>query len=296
MKNTHTLMHGIKLYRRYVRKYNRLKAIHAPLAKLEFLKKRILKLQHCLCSVLKPKNIAVTGCMMTASALTAQNYDNAISYPFGMAVLPGTYTCPAVADIDNDGDVDVFTGESGGNFAYWQNTGTLTAPAFGSPVGNPFGLTNIGYYSKPVFADLDNDGDQDMMSGETYGDFYYFQNTGTASAPAFAAPVTNPFGLSNAGYYTTPAFVDLDNDGDLDMLSGLEDGSLIYYQNTGTVSAPAFAAGITNPFGLSMGPSVYDSKPAFADLDGDGDQDMLSGDQYGDFYYFLNTGTATAPA
>ena len=37
------------------------------------------------------------------------------------------------------------------------------------------------------------------------------------------------------------------------------------------------------------------STPSFTDLDGDGDQDLIVGNEYGDIAYFENTGTVTLP-
>jgi len=128
------------------------------------------------------------------------------------------------------------------------------------------------------------------MAGNQAGDFYYFLNTGTASAPAFAAPSMNPFGLAiTGGTYSTIAFADLDGDGDKDLMSGRNNGSFSYYQNTGTSSAPAFAASVLNPFLLtSTGGSGSDA--VFADLDNDGDLDLMSGNSAGSFVYYANTG------
>jgi len=43
-----------------------------------------------------------------------------------------------------------------------------------------------------------------------------FRNTGTATAPAFDAASTNPFGLAAVSAQAHPAFADIDGDGDLD--------------------------------------------------------------------------------
>jgi hypothetical protein len=142
----------------------------------------------------------------------------------------------------------------------------------------------------PTFADLDADGDFDLLVGDYYADFQYFENTGTANAPAFAASVQNPFGLqgiSSAYYFSLPTFVDLDDDGDMDVMVGGYYPTLYYFENTGTANAPAFAAQVQNPFGLSL--PYYNIYPASADLDDDGDMDLLVGEYYGDFRYFENT-------
>ena len=82
---------------------------------------------------------------------------------------------------------------------------TTKAQAFAPVIQNPFSLTVTGNYSRPAFTDLDNDGDLDMMAGNGDGNFYYFQNIGTALAPDFAPPVTNPFSLINTSYRSAPS-------------------------------------------------------------------------------------------
>jgi hypothetical protein len=205
---------------------------------------------------------------------TTPSYSTAVSNPFGLAVLPSNYTTPVFVDIDNDGDMDILSGSSGGAFFYFQNTGTVSAPMYAAMASNPFGLTS-GYYSCPTFADLDNDGDMDMLSGDYNGNFYYYQNTGTASAPAFAAVALNPFGLMATGGYSHPTFIDMDSDGDKDMMSGDSNGNFRYYQNTGTAAAPAFAAQTLNPFFLAK--VTGKSTPVFVDLDNNGDKELMSG-------------------
>ena len=58
--------------------------------------------------------------------------------------------------------------------------------------------------------------------------------------------------------------------GDLDLVVGDEFGELIYAENTGTSTAPAFVVrtGSANPFdGIDVG---YISAPALGDVDNDG--------------------------
>lgn len=185
------------------------------------------------------------------------------------------------------------------------------AQNFLAPQVSPFGLDTTSGNSAPAFADLDGDGDQDMLSGVSYGDFAYYENTGSPSAPSFGAVQVNPFGLANTGSGNpTPTFVDIDNDGDMDMFAGENryannGGRFYYYENTGSSTAPTFAAAVTNPFSLAIVPGYYysgyygtyisgSSAPSFVDFDGDGDMDLMSGSYYGDIYYYENTGTVTA--
>ena len=89
----------------------------------------------------------------------------------------------------------------------------------------------MGSRSRPTFADVDGDGDLDAFVGENSGNFFYFENTGSASSPNFATPVTNPFGLTDVGYISSPTFADIDNDGDLDLFSGGTPDGILYFEN-----------------------------------------------------------------
>jgi hypothetical protein len=212
--------------------------------------------------------------------------------PFGLTDV-GSRAAPAFADIDDDGDADIFIGEFGGNTVFRWNTGSAAAPAFAAPSTNPFGLADVGTRATPAFADVDGDGDLDAFVGASAGDTLFFQNTGSPAAPAFAAPSTNPFGLADAGAAAAPAFADVDGDGDLDAFVGANFSGTLFFRNTGTASTPAFAAASTNPFGLTR----FDyPAPAFADIDADGDLDAFFGETGGATFLFANTGTTSAPA
>jgi len=224
---------------------------------------------------------------------TATNsaFTDAQTSPFGLIDI-GASSAPTFADIDNDGDQDAFVGALDGIVRYFQNTGTAAAPVFAANVPNPFGLNDIGTSAKPVFADIDHDGDLDAFVGAFDGTVHYFENTGTAASPAFAAAIANLFGLTDIGRYAAPTLADIDGDGDLDALVGASDGNSYYFQNTGTAFSPAFAAAVTNPFGLTNIGNY--SAPALADIDGDGDLDVLLGTASGDFQVYINA-LQTAP-
>lgn len=229
--------------------------------------------------------------------------------PFQQEVVPGLssldadiFSKPDLADLDGDGDLDLVTGERSGRFQYFENTGTSEAPAFVGRSGDadPFAGIALGTYTGPDLADLDGDGDLDAILATADGLLAYFENSGTAATPAFVERTgsENPFQGLAVGFRINPDLVDLDTDGDLDAVIGESYGRLVYLENTGSTSSPAFVkrTGAANPFdGIDVGRA---SSPALMDLDSDRDLDLVVGNDLFEntAIYFENTGTTSSPA
>ena len=207
---------------------------------------------------------------------------------------------PVLVPIDGDADFDLFVGHLADGFPtleYYRNdSGTFVSddtipglPSGGGPDDRALTAT---------FVDIDGDGDLDAFVSRTwyyvaYETYYgteirYYENTGTRASPAFTNRGPS-FGLdSPSDYGAFPTFVDIDADGDFDAFVGDNYGSIQFFRNTGTPTAPAFAAAQANPFGLSAvanPPAV----PAFVDIDADGDFDLFVGDGIGNIWFFENT-------
>lgn len=155
--------------------------------------------------------------------------------PFGWSNI-GTYAAPVFADIDGDRDFDAFVGTALGDIRFLENTGTPNNPTFAQPVSNPFGLISIGGFSSPSIADIDGDGDLDILAGRNAEELIYFVNTGTTTTPDFI-PVfglPSPFRNSITGVFSTPTLGDIDGDGDVDVLMGNAQGTIKFLENFGT--------------------------------------------------------------
>ncbi|MCX5737314.1 MAG: FG-GAP-like repeat-containing protein [Proteobacteria bacterium] len=207
------------------------------------------------------------------------------------------YSWPAFADLDDDGDFDLVSGEHFG-LPYYENTGTALSPVFVARTGiaNPFaaiaGLNNPA----PAFADLDDDGDLDLVAGGSDGLFRYFENTGTPLIPIFTerTGIENPIDGQGVGGFSTAALADADGDGDFDFVAGQSTGMFTWFENTGTAVSPIFTlrSGEASPlFGLDAG---LFSTATFADLDDDGDADLISGVSTGKFAFFRAPEPGTA--
>lgn len=124
-------------------------------------------------------------------------------------------------------------GDAGGGFAYFENTGSATSAAFVARTGaaNPLGGWGVGDDSAPALADVDRDGDLDLVVGNSSGPFAYFENTGSATSPAFIQRTggENPFAAWDVGDAPAPAFADLDGDGDPDLVPGNAEGTFHTY-------------------------------------------------------------------
>ena len=71
---------------------------------------------------------------------------------------------------------------------------------------------DVGFESAPALADLDDDGDLDLVVGEYDGVLNYYENVGNATSPTYEAVTgaANPFDGVDVGWYSTPALADVD--------------------------------------------------------------------------------------
>ncbi len=125
-------------------------------------------------------------------------------------------------------------------------------------LGDIDGVT-VGSDAKPATADLDLDGDQDLVVGDASGNLSYFENAGIAIAPNFVerTGASSPLSSISVASQAAPAFADLDGDGDQDLIVGDGTGKLRYFRNDGTPVAAGFVeqTGTGNPFdGVDGGP------------------------------------------
>lgn len=201
------------------------------------------------------------------------------------SINAGFVSHPTFVDIDNDGDFDLFVGESDGNINFYRNTGTAGEPIF-SLETESFAAIDVGIRSSPTFADVDADGDFDLLVGENDGNINFYRNTGTATNPNFVV-VTENLASIDVGDISALSFVDIDNDGDLDLFVGESRGNINFYRRTGTAigSIPTFTLETDNFSSISIGTV---SVPTFADIDNDGDSDLFVGELDGGLNFYRN--------
>lgn len=168
-------------------------------------------------------------------------------------------------DIDLDGDLDLVSmSHTDSNVSWYENIDGRAdfgkAQQIAASLG---GLFNVSA------ADLDGDGDADLMSASYYdGKIAWYENTdGLAS---FGDQIV--IDLMEPGPFQVEA-ADIDDDGDLDVLASFDNGSIFCYPNTdgkGTFDTSKIVA-------ETVGSGWFE----VADLDGDGDLDVLSGSSEG---------------
>lgn len=224
-------------------------------------------------------------------------------FPYDNPVKTSGYNASTFADVDGDGYVDLAIGVIGGAFGPSRNSIDNLFLVKQAPKGQwrvatkrMISMIDVGSDAVPAIADINGDGKLDLVIGgktsqadPTTGTISWMENVGTPTQPSFRdrglLPIRGQFSYA-------PAIVDLDGDGRVDIVAGNWTDRLLWYRNTGTPTAPTWTLADTALVTITRGTNTT---PAFADLDGDGLQDLIIGEASGVLNLYKNVGSKTAP-
>lgn len=143
--------------------------------------------------------------------------------------------------------------------------------------------------------DYDADGDLDILSGSYTGELYYFEKlaSGEYQQGRF---LTNAAGDPlNAGTSVVPEAVDMDADGDLDLVIGTRSSGVFMIENKGTRAQPVWAEERVKVKTIS-GKHLQGSNAHHADWDGDKVRDLIVGSEGGQVSWYRNVGSNDKPS
>jgi hypothetical protein len=198
-----------------------------------------------------------------------------------------------LADLDADGDLDLSAGMlSGGGYplAYYENIGSATQPVWQGQ-HSMYEDLQPGNWTCPELADLDDDGDVDLVLAVEWG-LRAYRNEGTPQVPFWQRDDSLAEGVWLPHGYVVPALGDLDGDDDLDMILGSQyfDSPIACFENMGTAQAPSWIENEDLLIGVPLTVGTWGLD--LADLDDDSDCDLLVIRGNGPRVY-LNCGTIT---
>ncbi len=165
----------------------------------------------------------------------------------------GRSAAPSFADIDNDGDYDLFIGTyytvgpfsdtPEGKIYFYRNIGTPELAAFEFVTDSFINIPNMGL-GKPEFVDFDGDDDLDLVVAYSETDLeggkigiLQYQNDGTKNNAVFNLLNIDLFDWNLTERIDVfPTFADVDSDGNLDAILGTHN-TIYYYKYTVTDSS-----------------------------------------------------------
>ncbi|MBN1895116.1 T9SS type A sorting domain-containing protein [bacterium] len=143
----------------------------------------------------------------------------------------GRISTPSFTDLDHDGLIDLIVGEEDGNLNHYEQDHENSYDF--SLITESLGGIDIGFISTPAFADLDGDGLLELLVGQNTGAIHYFKQSGPGSATFDF--VTSQY-IDIPIWQPCPVFVDLNDNGLLDLMIGDLSGFVWYYEQPSAAS------------------------------------------------------------
>lgn len=218
-------------------------------------------------------------------------------------------------DFDSDGDIDFLSEGWDTKIYLHENRGENTySPTRLIETHAGHELMIPGVFPAPQMADIDSDGDQDLLWSNDQALIGWNENIAFPGSDPVLLKQTrflqqlDPF--MDPGALVIPSMTDWDDDGDLDVICGASDEYVYYYENRGTAAQPVFYGPSrlqaddapivirAGEYGSIQGAVENDwayLNPEVADWNGDGLKDLILGGVWGVYHLYLNVGAPGRP-
>ncbi|MDC0274423.1 FG-GAP-like repeat-containing protein [Planctomycetaceae bacterium] len=202
-----------------------------------------------------------------------------------------SYTGVVLINLVGNALPDLAVCHSGKEVTIHQNVGTAKSPKFAEA-----GVTSQvqeNCQGRFDVADWDGDGLADLVTGSFGGKLEWYRNEGKTDTPTFGPG--KPFFDLNLAYNSHPRIVDFNQDGRLDLLLGVNWGTVSLYLNIETAKKPSLSASRLMQWSDGKNLNIRelngdDTTPELADLDGDGVLDLISGGKNGRLFFMRGIG------